>query len=165
MDLAATYEEFFPKIYNFFFFKVMHKQITEDLTSMVFLKVTEKLHTYNPDKGSISTWLFAIAQNILNDYFRTRHIPVSLDEATGDLAVSVDFDEQSTLIKDETRRELYMALSELDPRTRDVIAKKYFAGKTMREIAKEKGLTEVNASAIHQRGLKQLRKTMGEFVL
>ncbi|MCL2637768.1 MAG: sigma-70 family RNA polymerase sigma factor [Oscillospiraceae bacterium] len=165
MDLAAVYEEYFPKIYNFFFYKVMHKEITEDLTSIVFLKVAEKLHTYNPEKGAVSTWIYAIAQNALIDYFRTRHIPVSLDEATGDLAVSVSFEEQSSLIENETRRELYGALSRLDDRTRDIISRKYFFEKSIREIAAEKNMNESTVSTIHNRGLKQLRKIMNGFEL
>lgn len=165
MDLAAVYETYFPKIYNFIFYRVMHKQIAEDLVSMIFLKVAEKLHTYDENKGSIGTWIYAIAQNALNDYFRTRHIPVSLDEATGDLSVSVDFHEQSSLIEDEARRELYMALSELDDRTRDIISQKYFLEISVREIARNKKMNESTVSTIHNRGLKKLQKSMSVFEL
>ena len=165
MDLAAVYETYYSKIYNFIFYKVMHKEITEDLVSMIFLKGAEKFHTYDPEKGSLSAWIYAIAQNALNDYFRTRYIPVSLDEASGDLAVRVDFDEQSRLIEDEARRELYLALSKLDDRTRDIISQKYFLEKSIREIAKAKKMNESTVSTIHNRGLEKLRKSMRTFEL
>lgn len=165
MDLKSVYEEYFPKIYNFFFYRVMHKEVAEDLTSIVFLKVAEKFHTYNAEKGSVSTWLYTIAQNALNDYFRTRHIPVSLDDISGSLVLSVDFEEQSTLIKDEARRALYDALSELDDRTRDIMSQKYFMGRQIREIAADKGMNESTVSTIHNRGLKKLRKSMSAFEL
>jgi len=158
-DLADVYQMYFPKIYNFIFYKVMHKEITEDLVSTVFLRVVEKFDTYNPDKGAISTWLFAIAENILIDYFRSRKISVSLEELDS-AEPSVDFEEQSSLIEDETRRELYDALSELDSRTRYVIAQKYFSGKSIRKIAEEKQMNESTVSTIHNRGLKKLRKVM-----
>ena len=163
--MAEIYETYFSKIYNFIFYKVMHKEIAEDLVSMVFLKALEKYSSYDMDKGAISTWLYAIAQNLLTDYYRTRKIPVSLDEATGDLALCVDFEEQSSLIADETRRELYLALAELDPRTRDILSQKYFLEKSIRQIASERQMNESTVSTIHNRGLSKLRARMGGGVL
>jgi RNA polymerase sigma-70 factor (ECF subfamily) len=162
--LAELYEAYFSKIYNFIFYKVMHKETTEDLVSMVFLKVTEKCDTYDPDKGAVSTWLYAIAQNTVNYYFRTRKVPVSLDDA-GYLEPIVDFEEQSSLIADETRRLLYLALAELDGRARDIIAQKYFLEKSIRQIAEEKQMNESTVSTIHNRSLMKLRKKIGENVL
>jgi DNA-directed RNA polymerase specialized sigma24 family protein len=37
------YYDFMPKIYNFFYFKTMDKQISEDLASEVFLKAYKNL--------------------------------------------------------------------------------------------------------------------------
>jgi RNA polymerase sigma-70 factor (ECF subfamily) len=164
MGLAELYEAYFSKIYNFIFYKVMHKEIAEDLVSMVFLKVAEKYDTYDSDKGAVSTWLYAIAQNTVNYYFRTRKIPVSLDD-TGYLEPFADFEEQSTLIADETRRLLYLALAELDGRSRDIIAQKYFLEKSLRQIAAEKQMNESTVSTIHNRSLVKLRKKLGENVL
>ena len=139
-DIGEIYETYYSKIYNFIFFKLLHRQITEDLVSDVFLKVVDHIHTYDPTKGEISTWLFTIASNTLNDYLRRRNkvVPITLDDLHDDVKLSVDFSEQSSLIKDENRRELYAALSQLDDRTRDIISEKYFLGKTLRAIARKK---------------------------
>ena len=159
IDLAEVYKEYFPKIYNFIFFKIMHRETAEDLVSMVFLKVVDKFDTYNPEKGAISTWLFAIAQNVITDYFRSRKVSVSLDDLDY-LEPVVNFEEQSSLIEDETRRSLYDALTELDGRTRDIIAQKYFLDKSIRKIAEEKQMNESTVSTIHNRGLAKLKKIM-----
>jgi len=166
-DIADIYETYYPKIYNFIFYRIMHKQITEDLVSTVFLKVVDKIDTYDPDKGQVSTWLYTIASNTLNDYLRTRNkiVPVALDDLYDDTSLSVDFGEQSSLIKDENRRELYVALSELDDRTRDVISQKYFLDKTIRAIAEDTNMNESTVSTIHNRGLEKLRKKMSGFEL
>ena len=162
MEFAEVYENYFSKIYNYIFYRVLHKQITEDIVSTVFLKAAEKFQTYNPDKAGVSTWLFKIAENTLYDYFRcSRAVPVSLDDISDDIRVSVDFDEQTQLIKNEDRRELYNALSELDGKTRDIISQKYFLEKTLRQIAKDKNMNENTVSTLHKRGLSVLRKTMG----
>ncbi|MDR2557981.1 MAG: RNA polymerase sigma factor [Oscillospiraceae bacterium] len=160
MDLAQVYEEFFPKIYNFIFYKVMHKQVTEDLTSTVFLKVTENFDSYDIKKGSISTWLFTIAQNTINDYFRSRRIQVDFDDLTNTTALSVDFEEQAAIIRDEDLRELYSALAGLGDLTREIISQKYFGEKSIRKIAKDLNMNESTVSTVHNRGLEKLRKLM-----
>jgi len=162
--LAEIYETYFSKIYNFIFFKVLHRETAEDLVSMTFLKAAEKFHTYDPDKGAVSTWLFTIAQNLVTDWYRNRKIPVSLDDE-GNFELSVDFEEQSSLIADDTRRVLYQALTGLDGRSRDIIAQKYFLDKTIRQIAEEKEMNESTVSTIHNRGLEKLRKTLGSDIL
>ncbi|MCL2108965.1 MAG: sigma-70 family RNA polymerase sigma factor [Oscillospiraceae bacterium] len=164
MDLAEVYETHVSKIYNYIFFRVMHQQIAEDLVSTVFLKVTENFASFKPDRGSVATWIQKIAENTLIDYFRhPRAVHLNFDDLSEDARLSVDFDEQSTLIKDETRRELYAALSTLDNRTREIISEKYFFDKTIRQIAEEKDMNEKTVSTIHNRGLAALRKTLEAF--
>jgi RNA polymerase sigma-70 factor (ECF subfamily) len=165
VDLREIYEKFFSRIYNFIFYKVLHKEVTEDLTSIVFLKVTEKLHTYDPAKADYSAWIFAIASNTVNDYFRSKAVPVSLDEITAALPSDIDYEGQSQLIKKEERRELYKAISTLDSRTREIIAKKYFEEKPIREIAADMDMNESTVSTIHVRGLKKIKKAMKSFEL
>jgi len=44
VDFEKVYEEYFSKIYNFMFYKVLNKEIAEDLTSEFFIKLlTNKL--------------------------------------------------------------------------------------------------------------------------
>ena len=162
LDVAEIYETYYARIYNFIFFKLLHRQITEDLVSEVFLKVVDHIDSYDPTKGEVSTWLYAIASNTLNDYLRRRNktVSITLDELHDDTKLSVDFSEQSSLIKDEERRELYEALSKLDDRTRDIISEKYFLEKSIRTIAKEKDMNESTVSTLHNRGLAELRKTI-----
>jgi len=160
MDLAHVYENFFPKIYNYIFYKVMHRQIAEDLTSTVFLKVAESFAKYNPEKGAMSTWLFTIADHVVADHFRAHRIQISFDELTDTTALSVNFEEQSSLIKDENLKELYAALSELGDTTREIISQKYFRQKSIRQIAKDLNMNESTVSTMHNRGLEKLRKTM-----
>ena len=79
VTLEEIYEEFFPKIYNYFFYRLLHKEETEDLVSQVFVKIAEHLDRYDPHKARLSTWIYRIAENTLTDYFRTRKAPLSYD--------------------------------------------------------------------------------------
>ena len=64
------YNYFMPKIYNYFYYKTMDKQISEDLSSEVFFKVYNNLETKNLDSKSFKFWIYKIAKNQLIDYFR-----------------------------------------------------------------------------------------------
>jgi RNA polymerase sigma-70 factor (ECF subfamily) len=110
----------------------------------------------------VSTWLYSIAKNCVIDYFRSRKITESIDDENIGSYLKVDFDEQLCLIADENRRLLYNALSQLDERTRDIIARKYFFDKSIRQIATDKQMNESSVSTIHNRGLKKLRKILDD---
>jgi RNA polymerase sigma-70 factor (ECF subfamily) len=44
----------------------------EDLTQEIWLKLLKDIHTYNPEKGRLRSWLKAVVNNTLTDYWR-RH--------------------------------------------------------------------------------------------
>jgi RNA polymerase sigma-70 factor, ECF subfamily len=64
------YYHYLLKIYNFFYFKTMDEQISEDLTSEVFLKVYKNLQDKEFNSKSFNVWIYKIANNQLIDYFR-----------------------------------------------------------------------------------------------
>ncbi|MBI9102648.1 MAG: sigma-70 family RNA polymerase sigma factor [Spirochaetales bacterium] len=68
---GELYEKYFDKIYNYLYYRTLHKETAEDLTSRTFMKSLEKLSTYSSEKGAFSTWLYRIAGNLLVDHFRT----------------------------------------------------------------------------------------------
>ena len=72
IDLEELYRSYFPKIYNFFFYKLLHREDAEDLTAKTFLKIAEHLHTYHSEKAKAGTWAWRIAENTLIDFYRTQ---------------------------------------------------------------------------------------------
>lgn len=64
------YYYFMPKMYNYFFYKTMDKQISEDLSVEVLFKVYNNLETINLNSQSFKAWVYKTAHNQLIDYFR-----------------------------------------------------------------------------------------------
>lgn len=159
-DLGMMYEEYYPKIYNYVFYRILNKEQTEDIVSDVFLKVAENLLKYDSEKANFNTWIFTITKNTMTDYYRLRRVHISIDDDANSIDVSVDFEEQCNLIRDEQRKELYLALANLDDRTRNIIALKHFEGLNNRVIARQIGMNESTVSTIYVRGLKKLRELM-----
>jgi RNA polymerase sigma-70 factor (ECF subfamily) len=156
---AQMYEEYFRRIYNFVFFRLLHKEQTEDLVSQIFMKVLTKKQSYDERKGSFNTWIFTIARNTLNDFYRWKKAAVSFNGGCIP-ELAVDFEEQSRLIADEELRELYLALAGLDERTRQVLTLKYFAKFTNREISAQTGINESTVSTLCSRGIGKLQRAM-----
>jgi len=160
------YDEYFPKIYNYVFFKVLHRQSAEDIVSTVFLKVVENLDKFDEGKAPFNVWIFSIAHNALIDFYRIKKNTISIDNEDDPVEIPVDFEQQCDLIKDEERRILYGALTQTDIRTREIISLKYYGGFSIREIAAMLNINESTASTIHTRGISKLKKILGEeFIL
>ena len=60
--LEEIYEEFFPRIYNYIYYRLLHREETEDLVSRIFLRVAEHLQEYDPKKAKLDTWIFRTSE-------------------------------------------------------------------------------------------------------
>ena len=70
-SLEQIYIELQPKLYTFFVFKTSNISVAEDLTQDVFYEASKSIHQFKGD-AQISTWLFAIARNLLSKYYRSK---------------------------------------------------------------------------------------------
>lgn len=97
---------YLPKIYNFFYFKTMDKQISEDLSSEVFLKVYKNLQDKRFNSRSFNVWIYKIAQNQLIDYFRKNKSDkeriILTDWEESDILKEIDLIEDDFFIKNST---------------------------------------------------------------
>ena len=152
----TVFQEYFPRVYNFFRYRVGDDTLAEDLTSAAFEKAWRSRSQYRQDTSSVGTWLFAIARNTANDHFRRNRLEVGLD-AVEEMPDSFSVEEQFQRA-DEARR-LEILLSQLSPRTRELIALKYGAEMNNREIAEMTSLSESNVGTILNRAVNVLRNT------
>ena len=83
VDWQAIYAEQLPRVFNFFRYRLRIEDdaTVQDLTATTFEKAWRARKQYQPDLAAFNTWLFTIARNTANDYFRQHRDHVSLDEA------------------------------------------------------------------------------------
>lgn len=151
---TEIYEKFHPKVLSYINDKVNNHHLSEDLCSDVFLKVYEKIDTFDDSKASVSTWIYTITRNTLTDYYRTRkisggEIPEFLDDGT-----SLEDD----VCNDETLDTLADALEKLDERERDIVVLYYYSGKTLKEIADIIGISYSYTKLLRNNALSRLKK-------
>lgn len=160
VDFENVYKEYFSKIYNYMFYKVLNKEIAEDLTSEFFIKLLDKLDTFDESKAKLNTWLYTIARNSVTDYFRGHKINVSVDDAENPIELPVDYELEKNIIRSEDRKALYEALTALDEKTRKLLSLKYFFDMSVKEISSSTGINESTVSTICLRGIEKLKKQL-----
>jgi len=150
-----TFEEYYPKIYNYIYYRVLHKETAEDLTSDVFYRALAFASSFDKRKASYKTWLFTIAHNIVANHYRSNKNLLTLDDFDT-LAVESDIvcDYETT----EDFRRLHELLKTLPEREREVIALRFWGELTYKEIATRIGMREKSVSSMMSRLTKKLEK-------
>src|SRR5262245_19396033 len=78
---GELYDCHYPKIFEYALKRTANLQAAQDITSETFFKALRKLWQFRWRNVPFSSWLYRIANNEANQYFRKRkNHPVSLDE-------------------------------------------------------------------------------------
>ena len=77
--LGELFEKHHKHLYNFFFRQTGKGQESEDLTQDVFFRMLKYRHTYRED-GDFKVWMFKIAYNARNDYYKKLRPVSDIDE-------------------------------------------------------------------------------------
>lgn len=159
-EFAYIFEAYYKRIFNYIYYRVYCRYTTEDLTSQVFEKAMRKIETYSQSKSPFEVWLFAIARNAVNDFFRStkKHRILSLDTIRE--LVSGRKDPENIIIKSETNDSLSKALNVLDTRERNIVALKFGGNLKNKEIAEVLDMTESNVGVTLYRTMKKLKNEM-----
>lgn len=157
MDLSnekktEIYEQYSKKVLSYIRGKVGDAYLAEDLCADVFLKVYEKIDTFDESKASISTWIYTIAHNVVIDqYRRTR----PTEEVPEDMAA--DDDPLAEMCNNETLNALADALKKLDDRERHLIIARYYNNDSLKNIAEDLDVSYSYVKILHNNALKKMK--------
>src|SRR5215212_3361707 len=137
------------------------RSMAEELVQEVFLKVWRSSRTFDPSRGSFSTWLYRVTRNLALDLYRKRasrvrpvpdgdsHIAATRDSSPGP---------QETVDDSWLSWRISRALEGLDAPHREVIELAYFRGLSQREISRQTGIPLGTVKTRTSSALKRLRK-------
>lgn len=159
VDIELVYQTCFSKVYNYFFYRLLHRETAEDLTSRTFLRMLERLYTYDAERGKVEPWLLRMAERVLIDYYREGNPALSLDSG---LAVepSVTFEEEYQKILPPRSRSLYRALAQLPERDRTLLYRKYLLEESYHQIAGDLQMNESTLASALQRAKVKLKRQL-----
>ncbi len=153
-DWEASFAEQLPRVYNFFRYRVGAGPEAEDVTAATLEKAWRARERYRRDRAAFGTWLFAVARNVAIDHFRSARESVPLEEAD-EIPGGPNPEEIAERRSDEDR--LGRLLTRRTERERELLALKYGAEFTNRDIARMTGLSESNIGTILHRAVLALR--------
>jgi RNA polymerase sigma-70 factor (ECF subfamily) len=155
-DWESVYAETLPKVFNYVLYRVGDMALAEDLTATTFERAWKQRKRYRHDRAGLLAWLLGIARHLIADSHRRQRPTEPLDEAT---AASADASPDVLSEARDTAERLQRLLHTLPAREQELIALKYGADLTNRQIARLTGLSESNVGTILHRTIQQLRQT------
>ncbi len=160
--LAELYDQYGKMAYSLVLRVVRDNAIAEDLVQETFLRVWNRVHSIDAEKGSLGPWLLAIARNRAIDYLRSsagrERKAVELDET--DHASLYGEMEAGILISDQARR-VKAAMEKLAPNYRTVMELAYFEGLSQSEMAVRMGQPLGTIKTWVRTALQSLRDELG----
>lgn len=160
-EVQAAYGLYGGELFGFAFKALDDRQLAEDAVQETFIRAWRSPRGFDPDQGSLRTWLFAIARNCVVDAMRRRKVREGPGVSSWD-AVSESpsaFDAVDQLLD---RIQLGEALERLSPQHREAVVEVYFGGRTCAELGAELG---ISASTMRSRlyyGVRSLRLVLEE---
>ena len=141
-------------LYAFVFYRVgSNADLASDVTQGTFMAALERLDDFDPEKGTMKNWLRYLSRNIIRkslaDHQRGEQLQVAWDNFDQNLQsaykqIDRDLLPDEVVERDETRKLVSMALSNLPPQYRDALAAKYIDGRSLEAIA-DSGSTTIDA--------------------
>ena len=152
---------------NFVHRFVRDRGLAEDLAQEGFLRVYQRLHTYDHER-KFSSWFFQVLRNITIDYLRVNRVPTaSLDELQeeGNRGAAVDRESVSpeqAAEQGELAAAMAAALTRIRPEYRECVVLRYQEGLTHPEIAEILGLPAGTVKTYLHRARKELADILAE---
>jgi RNA polymerase sigma-70 factor, ECF subfamily len=170
-DQAAfgrLFDMYYPPIFNYILRRVSELPAAQDITSVVFVKAWTALPKFVWRGVPFSAWLYRIAGNEVNGYFRTQKVsPASLDELyeTAGFEPPAAYDIEQELIAYEDARSRHedfvrvqKIILEMPIMYQEVLALRYFEKLAIRDIAIVLGKNENTVKSLLKRGTEQVKR-------
>jgi RNA polymerase sigma factor (sigma-70 family) len=167
-DFDAVFREHFAAVYRFLARRV-GSALAEDLAAEVFATAYRRRGAYRPELGSLRSWLYGIATNVLRKHWRDEQQLLELDArlahgSLGQLPAAQFADAaDERLIAQALAPRIAGALAALNREQRDVLLLHAWAGLSHEEIAAALGIAQGTARSRLSRARTALRALLGEF--
>lgn len=152
---SVLYDYYYKPVYVFVFRRCGDEDVTGDIVSATFLKALLALPKYQFKGVPFSAWLFRIALNEVNMFYRQgekqRHVSLEQTDLSDMITESGAQDDE------ERRQELLKALTILKPEEMMMIELRFFEKRAFAEIGGILGMTENNAKVKTYRILDKLK--------
>ena len=172
-DRAAfgqVFDYWYKPIFGYILRRTADYDLSKDIAAETFLKAFLKIGSFRYRGISLSAWLYCIATNELNQYYRnSKYKPQSLQQLLEnpqmEKLLHQPCDDEREIMERELQafadfNEIRANLLKLDIKYQEVIALRYFEQKTNSEISAILNKNEGTVKSLLSRGLEKLRNLL-----
>lgn len=154
----VLYEKYYKSIFVFIYRRTGNEDLSADITSQVFLKALLNIKKYEFKGVPFSAWLFRIAFNEINMYFRkiNTHRVISLDQSSI-IQIAQEVQEEDNI---HIQQRMMAALKKLNQEDIQLIELRFFEKRSFAEVGEIIGITENHAKVKVYRILDKLKKVL-----
>lgn len=159
---SVIYDKYFEQIYYFIYKRVGDEASSGDICQEAMLKAMHNISKYEDRGIPFSAWLYRIASNEVNLYFRKqkRNFSVEIQEKhVKDMMEEVEIGEKNTEIDQD---KLIDVLNSLKPEYTEIIELRFFMQYSFSEIADFYEISEANAKMRLYRILDKIKTSWGK---
>ncbi len=159
--LGELYDRYGRTVFGVLYRRLGAPEPAEEVAQDAFHAVWRRAGTYRPDRGSVRTWVLAIARNAAIDWRRTKGKRVErealIDEAA-ELVEEVRVDDR--VIAGLRAERVRAAVAELPPEQRTVLSLAFWSGLSQSEIAERTGAPLGTVKSRVRLGMSKLRDSL-----
>ncbi len=135
--MADLYDRYGRAAYSLILRIVRNAAIAEDLVQETFLRVWNRVHAFNSERGALGVWILTVARNRAIDYLRSvdGRMAQSASEFEEMEMPGAFSDFEQNMLNTDRLRHLHDALTKLTSNQREVIEMAYYEGLSQSEMA------------------------------
>jgi RNA polymerase sigma-70 factor, ECF subfamily len=164
--MADLYDRFGRLAYTVILRVVRNTAVAEDLCQETFLRVWNRVHGFDAEKGALGPWILTVARNRAIDYLRSvdGRLEKNAYELNGTEHPSLFANLESEVINLDRARKLQAALEKLSPNQKLVLELAYYEGLSQSEMAEKLKQPLGTVKTWTRSALRSLRESLGEAV-
>jgi RNA polymerase sigma-70 factor (ECF subfamily) len=168
--ITRFYDAHVDGLYTFVFYRVgRDATLAEDVVQETFTLAMSRQRDYDPERGSLGSWLTVLSRNVIRDHLREHRrsdelqatwerIDATLAQTFGAMAEHPLPGE--VLERTETRDLVHMAVANLPDQYRKVLTRKYVDGESLETLAGELGISIDATNSLLARARRAFREAM-----
>lgn len=154
---GPLYEKYFEQMYRFVFKRLGgNEEVAGDLVQQTFMKAMAKIGQYEDRGFPFSAWLYRIAQNEVNMFFRSNKTNFTVEISENHVVQLLD-EVGETGVSQEEIDQLIEIINNLEESQLDLIELRFFQGMPFSEIAQIYSISEATAKMRVYRILEKIK--------
>ena len=154
-DFEVLYQEHYNRVLSYVKKKITSIEDAEDLVSEVFVYCYKQYDEYDPEKSSVTTWLYLIVNSRIKNYYRD-HVSYADYDIAEQIVEDDSIDLDRGIYLEQLHEAVMNALQTLPERQRNVILYRCFQDLSYDEIALKLNTTPGNVRVLYSRAIDKL---------